>query len=475
MGGGGGGPANAGGGRGGAFVQIAGSAGVGAFGGRSPGCMLEPGRCRLPNDIECEGSNPLCQGALEGYAILRGEQVWVTALGASRTDDRIAVAGSFMGTFGFGSQNPTSVELAAFVTVIDGNAQPIWTRKLDNPRGEGASAIAFTTEGRVVIQGADAGLTTGIEPRAFAAGFSPDGELEWRHSLDSVLTGKVAAGPKGDAWISGNFIDRLTFGETSLTHSGSSGYLIRLDPAGNVVRALSIAPQGCASTVLTDLAADDAGQPLIAGNCTDDAGVVFAFVQQLDVNGAIVFEKRFRGTFSFALGILRTTVDHSGRVTVGSYFRHSFEDGEGNLVYASNLDLATDLWMAQYAPSGERIWFRTFASTINGENLSSLASDPFDDIVALGTCSELSFGNTHLVATHQDLGLGGCILKLRNDGTPIWGHLIEGTLYEPALAVDRSAHIWLGGHFLEIVLYENQTIEGKDDRLPEGLLLRLTP
>src|SRR6187402_793178 len=66
----GGGASNASAGRGGAFVNLAGSAGAGASGGRSPGCVLQPGRCRSASDVACEVSNPLCQGALEGYAIL---------------------------------------------------------------------------------------------------------------------------------------------------------------------------------------------------------------------------------------------------------------------------------------------------------------------------------------------------------------------------------------------------------------------
>lgn len=238
---------------------------------------------------------------------------------------------------------------------------------------------------------------------------------------------------------------------------------------------MGIVPTGCATASLSDLAADDAGQPLIAGSCTDDRGVVYAFVQQLDASGAIVFEKRFRGTFSFGMGALSATVDHSGRVTIGTYFRHSFEDSDGNVVFASNVDLATDLWMAQYGPTGERIWLRTFGSTFNGTHLYALATDPFDDIVTVGRCTELAFGDTRLVVEHPEQGQSTCALKLRDDGTPIWGHIVEGYLLAGAIAVDRSARIWLGGYFTGSARYGDQTIEGKDDGLPVGLLLRLTP
>ena len=206
----GGGAGNAGGGRGGAFVDVAGSAGAGATGGRAPGCALEPGRCRLLSDVECEGSNPLCQGALQGYAILPAEQLWVSALGASRTDDRIAVAGMFTGTYGFGSEHPTVRDQnAPFVNVLDDNAQPAWVRKLDGSRSEGATGVAFTTEGAVVVQGRAEQTEGEEEPRSFAASYSPGGDLSWRRAFDGGFTGKVAAGPKGDAWLAGTFADRL--------------------------------------------------------------------------------------------------------------------------------------------------------------------------------------------------------------------------------------------------------------------------
>jgi hypothetical protein len=433
-----------------------GSAGVGG-GSAGVGGMAPAGAGSGGTFVSGVGSNSgegALGGRLEQHAELFAQDVRVFALSAA-PDGRVAMGGSFAGTLNLGGQVLTSSpEGSAFVAVVDAEARLQWARSVEGERGGNISGLAFTPDGAVVAQG-DL-FSAPPDVRQFAVRFDERGEQVWRQDFGngSNSPSKVVVDQAGDAWL------------------GGTPNLLRLNAAGELVGSMKVLAAPCPTSQLKDLVADDKGRLILTGVCSDVSGP-HAFLQKRDANGTISFEKRITGTFSFSIGFLMAAVDHAGRITVGATLKHSLEDGEGETVYQAP-DSAQDLWFAQYTPGGDRLWQRTYSSDAPGLTMDALATDPFDNILALGDCNELRFGQMEIISRPQrPSSPPNCVLKLRQDGTPVWGHFVEGGMSVKAMTADATAHVWLGGTFTRQAWFGDQMIVGNETRA--GLVLRLSP
>lgn len=105
--------------------------------------------------------------------------------------------------------------------------------------GLGVSSLAVTTEGRVCAAGAFTGSNTFGDTTLTAEGltgvfvleFSLDGQVLWvkqAGGFESADTVCVAAGPRGDLWVAGNFFNSMVVGGTTLTATFRHIFLARL-------------------------------------------------------------------------------------------------------------------------------------------------------------------------------------------------------------------------------------------------------
>jgi hypothetical protein len=388
-------------------------------------------------------------GRLEQHAELYAEDVRVWALGAA-PDGRVAMGGSFKGRLDWGGQVLTSDdESAAFVAVVDAAARLQWLRLVDRGPAPEPCGLAFTPDGAVVAH------VVQPEGGAFAARFDERGTEVWRRHLGRYDGGPatVSVARNGDAWLTGTPFRRM-------------------NAAGEVVQTMDVRGDQCSTNTILDFDMDDDGALIISGRCSGPS-VAYGFLQKRDANGTIAFEKRLMGSVSSKGGGAYATVDHSGRITIATALTYSLTNGEGETVVQTP-GSTRDIWVAQYSPEGDRLWQRLFADTGLGGSITGLASNTFDDVVMVGQCSHLQFGQIDLLSRPDRAGSPSyCVLKLASDGTPVWGHLLEGALSPNALTTDATAHVWLGGQFDGKAWIGEDSIVG--NQTTAGLVLRLNP
>ncbi|MEK7793019.1 MAG: SBBP repeat-containing protein, partial [Candidatus Hydrogenedentota bacterium] len=256
-----------------------------------------------------------------------------------------------------------------------------------------------------------------------AASVSAQHDLDWARTIQPATAADgadafvVNPGLNGQTVVGGDFRGSadLDPGPAAMSVSGAGGsdggYIITLDATGALVRAATI---------------DGPGDDSVFGLAVSGDGSLYA------------------------AGSFESTVDADNGPGIAQLLSLGGSDG----------------FVVKYDPSGAIEWTRTFGSAFDSENAHDIKVAPGGDVVVIGDY----FGTIDLDASKINVSaLGGSdiyIVRLRFDGTFVWGKSIGSASNEfsVSVAVDGAGDIYVSGGFI-----------GTADFDPDAGLQTLTP
>jgi hypothetical protein len=451
----------------------------GGQGGEPSTCTLAPGDCRREDEVACVSHQP-CRGDVLSAEIYPGSPTpglrHLTLLAAAR-DGGVMAAGRFAGTLEFGgdiaplmASSEGTEQLnrgAAFVASLSADGGVQWAHTIDGAGLELPTALGVTSSGLAVVTLAGDGYYFTHPPALVAL---DERGARFRYPFGTrpdVYAGALTVG-KGDAIWVGGFFEKLDYRDVHLESSMSSGYLLRVDTEGNALEA-HVTDAGIANARVID----EQGYLItarVAGRAeTGPRGLL----EKRTKSGELVFSRRFQvETELTALTHLRLAVDRKGRITLARSFSGTFEN-EG-VTFRAGED--TDIWLAQYEANGELGWQQSFErdgwSSDYRSEVPTLVTDPFDNVLLLGSARRLVVGDQVAEPAHESSGFV-YLVKLRPDGSPSFLRWFELRGSLGALTADVNGRIWLGGSAIGPVWSDDGT---QDIVNGDGaLLLRLSP
>jgi len=214
-----------------------------------------------------------------------GQVDWIRTAGAADPDQvhavavgpsgNVAFAGAFRGAADFGGGAFSSSQgFSGVVGSYASNGTFQFNRAIDNGSARG---VAVASNGDLLVSGALWGTadfggtvkTPAGATDAFVARYTASGALVWVRLLGGAggdEAGALALDPNtGDVWVSGRFSQSVSFDGAPVTSAGQSDiFVVKLSGStGSVLQARTYG--GPDNDVALDLAVDDAGNVLVAG------------------------------------------------------------------------------------------------------------------------------------------------------------------------------------------------------------------
>lgn len=327
-------------------------------------------------------------------------------------NDRVVVAGTFVGSMQIASDALSAVNGDGYVFVLDAAGTPQWGRQVSGPATERVRDVATDpTTGDIVVAGwagADAtieGIThsnaTGYT-QMFVARYEEDGQRAWSNAYvgpADVYAGGVEIAPNGDVVVVGYIEGATSLGGASLTALGNRSFVAaRYDAAGNHRfsaaygtagasngNAMAMGPNG-ETYVLVRLANAGAIDIDVATLSTAGAGVALVELEE-DLDG--VRGRVYDAVDAFG-GI---AVDAGGFVTLSLRYDSVVDLGLGDVPVPGG----DDFGVLKLVPTlDQTLWVRT-AGAAGDDEATALAVDEVGRAFVVGKFSDsVSFGGSPL-------------------------------------------------------------------------------
>ncbi|MBT7587530.1 MAG: hypothetical protein HN558_18600, partial [Gemmatimonadetes bacterium] len=339
------------------------------------------------------------------------------------------------------------------------------------------------------------------------AKYKADGALAWSAPFSGSATEAFTAAKldsAGNTWAIGNIADAASetysFGPHSVEANGTVGILLKLDAAGDPVGIWSLPSGG-------ELLIDPSDNVWVTGTSSGTAGIT----RHLSVGGLPLATEAANGAYVGRIG--RVGADfHSialqpGEVRTGVNFGNSLPlketrsvicvggadedasrsvvtDPAGNAYYAGDFtghtdfggnalqsDGQNDAVFVKFHPGGKIAWAKHFGG--DGDDLGhAIFADDNGTLFAAGTFQGTAqFGDFTLEANGmRDV----FVLRLDDNGTPIWAFRAGGPRDDDALALvaDGNGSLYVAGAFEETADFGPYLLSSKGNR--DGYLLNLS-
>ncbi|MBF5041553.1 hypothetical protein FGE12_04080 [Aggregicoccus sp. 17bor-14] len=371
-----------------------------------------------------------------------------------------ALGRSDSGTFG----GPSLVgERDLVLARYDAQGALQWTRSFRRSRtGDGAVglALAATPTGELLVAGTYSGapdLGGGALPRAegsgalFLARFGARGRHLWSRGFvptvrgaeeGNVSVGGLAAGPEGDALLTGAVEGRVDLGAGPLgsAEAGAASSLIvaRFDSAGRTrwSTALAALTAGAQRGAGTAVALGPAGEAFVAGmarEAEEDVGT--GFIVRLGAQGEPVWVRRLEATRLASVRALAAGAE--GTVYFGGELRGTLRFASQTLE-SKGAGSVPDVLLGALAPDGAERWARELPEAGEGF-VEQLALDGEDRLTVRG-----------LLLAAGDLGLGTLqpgpfVARYAADGTPTWTRTLDRHIQLSGLALQPRGRLVVAG------------------------------
>jgi hypothetical protein len=260
-----------------------------------------------------------------------GQLVWARRYGGTALDQvadvavdptgNVYAAGVFQGAADLqpapGGQIVSNGDVPdGFLLALDPSGAARWAYPIGGVDIDGATAVAVTSDGSVVVGGSfrdladfrsaspTLELTSAGGTDAFLASYTAAGDLRWARQLtgtsdEDVQTGGLAANALGDVLVSGSFAGTTTFGPGSAgarTSLGASDwYVATFDGSGTFLSVFAVG--GTGPDLAPHIALDEAGNVLVTGGFTGsvdfDPDVGTRVLTSLATTGRDAFAARY--------------------------------------------------------------------------------------------------------------------------------------------------------------------------------------
>lgn len=220
----------------------------------------------------------------------------------------------------------------------------------------------------------------------------------------------IAADASNNVIVAGYFYSTLDFGAGTLFASGGGGnaYVVKFDPAGNVIWQKGFATNSSNGVFIYDLAVDSSGNLLLTGG--------------------------FGGSLSLGGPLITATGPNSNN---------------------------TDIFVAKLDPQGGHLWSKGFGGDTGGDYGQGVAVDVSGNVLVTGGATgQVSFG-----AIPVQCNSGSTfVAKLDAQGTPMFASCFGGSAngYR-AIATDAGGNILLAGSFTDSISLNGPFLFGQND------------
>jgi hypothetical protein len=438
---------------------------------------------------------------------------WVLKIGGAGVDagidckiapnGTIYVIGNFSGTVdldpGPGVYNVTSAgQIDVFAACFTPSGTFIWGFGMGGPNREDAHQIAVDAASNLIISGSfqggmdfDPGVGVAMIPfgggvgggggDGFVAKYSSTGAYLWAKGLGGTsqydYADGIATDESGNIYVGGTF-NTFMMATPTLSFSAATagpGYLIKYDPAGNLIWGHNLGEATIATDFIIRSIVIQQGYIYCCGNfkgnanfcpwgtstyltATPGALQYDGFVAKYDTAGNIVFANQIKGT-----GI--NSIDEAGNIALdatGNIFISGWGNSSTFLFDPSSPSTSTytppggggnyDIFFAKYSNSGVFLWakimggpgsdFDRWSAEVSGSDFyisgkfeGTVDFDPSTTSVA----NLVSAGGEDIFLARYDLdGNYKCAFRIGSASTNEWGN---------GLSIDGSGNVYMAGQF----------------------------
>lgn len=263
----------------------------------------------------------------------------------------VAVTGVISGVVNFGGGGLNGSQSDAFLAVYDSAGTHVFSKRFGDGTFQYGKSVAVNAAGEIVIavelQGtANFGggvLTSAGNGDVAIAKFAADGTHMWSKVFGSATQQDVSN--------------------------------VAFDPNGNIVLT------GATSGPI-DFGCGPASPPNTAG----------FYVQKLDPNGACVWTKVYGAVGNISYAAPRIAADPAGNVLVAGSFVDVLDVGAGPMTAVQN---SFDVFVLKLSPSGAHVWSKQYGDPVVFEydHCNGVASDPMGNVLLIGNYGEtIDFG-----------------------------------------------------------------------------------
>jgi hypothetical protein len=285
----------------------------------------------------------------------------------------------------------------------------------------------------------------------FITKLDASGNFLWAKQIggSSIDAGRsILLDNSANVYITGNFQGTVDFdpgpGTFNLTASGlNTGFLVKLNSSGGFIWAIRLNAEGGSKLALNS-------SNIYVGGYAGTG----AYVIKFDLDGNLIWEKKFTGLNNFTTGI---TIDGSGNVYSCGFFSGTtdFDPNAG----VSNLTAggSFDAFISKLDGSGNFVW----AKQITGaaiESASNILFDPTGNLIITGVFyGTADFDPGPAVQNVSSTGdADNFIIKMNQSGQVIWVKQFGGTNLDNlnSAVTDSYGNIFLTGSFLGTADYD---------------------
>lgn len=271
----------------------------------------------------------------------------------------------------------------------------------------------------------------------------------------------LAAGPEGQFYLAGEFLDTTQFAEKMLISSGGTDiFLAKYTPEGTVLWANKIgaADYDYVQKVITDAA----GNLIMAGYFYGDTqigsdhytsyGSQDVFIAKFSPEGAFIWSSRAGGqSADYVTGL---ALDTQQNLVISGYYYDSLNFGDTTLVSSGS----SDIFLAKFNAEGDLLW-ATSAGGSSSDQCRSASCDPEGNILISGSFYyDITLGDTTLSTLNP---VGVVVARYLPNGQLDRAFQLDGTYLssENYVIADRDGGFYLTGNFSELIHFGCHTFE----------------
>ena len=298
---------------------------------------------------------------------------------------------------------------------------------------------------------------------------APDFNWAVRAGGDSASTygNNVAVDKSGNIIVTGVFYGIASFGNFTLTSSGSGDvFIAKYDPAGNVIWAKSAGSSNY--DYGNSVAVDNKGNIYVTGGYSDsanfDSNILYSlgygdvFLAKYSSNGNLIWVRDGGSEYDdYGNGV---TTDPQGNAVITGQFYYTAIFGSQYLIGPG----LYNLYVIKYDPQGNILWARSAGGSNLNNNGQNVAANSKGDILVAGSIGDtVNFDGITAIATGYSDAI---IAKYDANGNIIWvKHAGGAENYDIAygIAIDRDDNIYFNGYFSGTAFFGNIQISSLSD------------